>query len=133
MLKQIAVYLENKKGKAAECCKIIKDQDINIEAMSIADTQDFGILRLITSNNEKALAALKANNFIANIVELVGVEIPNQPGALAILLKELDEDNINIEYLYSFANDNGQAQIGFKTDDIEKAAALLKSRGVKTI
>lgn len=133
MLKQIAIFLENKKGKAAECCKVIKDEGINIEAMSIADTQDFGILRIITNDNEKAIEALKRNRYVATLVDLVGVEVPNKPGALATLLGALDEADINIEYLYSFANDDGLAQIGFKTNTPEKAVQVLEDNGVKVI
>ena len=74
MIKQVAVFLENKAGKASACCKVLKDAGVNLLALSIADTQDFGILRLITENNEKALSALKGAGYIASEVELVGGE-----------------------------------------------------------
>ncbi|MBQ7226773.1 MAG: ACT domain-containing protein [Clostridia bacterium] len=133
MIKQLAVFLENREGRVSECCKTIKNAGVNLCSMSIADTREFGILRIITDNNEKALVALKSAGFVSSMVELVGVEVPDTPGALADILIMLYDAGINIEYLYSFANANGHAQIGFKTATPEKAEDVLKSAGVKII
>lgn len=133
MIKQIAVFLENREGRVSQCCKALKEAGVNLCSMSIADTKEFGILRLITDDNDKALAALKSAGFLSSIVELVGIEVPDKSGALADLLIELYEGGVNIEYMYSFAGANGHAQIGFKTGSPEKAIALLEKAGAKIL
>ena len=133
MIKQIAVFLENQSGKASACCKALKNAGINLRALSIADTKEFGILRVIADDNDKALNALKNAGFLATCVELVGLEVPDKSGALADLLIALYEGGVNIEYMYSFAGANGHAQIGFKTTSPEKAVALLEQCGAKLI
>lgn len=133
MIKQIAVFLENREGRVSECCKVLKDAGINLRSMSIADTKDFGILRIITDDNELALSALKTAGFLSSLVELVAIEVPDKSGALADLLIALYEGGVNIEYMYSFAGANGHAQIGFKTMSPEKAVALLEQCGAKLI
>ena len=133
MIKQIAVFLENREGRVSECCKVLKEQGVNLCSMSIADTKEFGILRLITDDNDKALVALKKAGFLSSIVELVGVEVPDKSGALADILIALYEGGINIEYMYSFAGSNGHAQIGFKTATPEKAVELLQKVGAKIL
>ena len=133
MIKQIAVFLENREGRVSQCCKALKEAGVNLCSMSIADTKEFGILRLIADDNDKALAALKSAGFLSSIVELVGIEVPDKSGALADLLIELYEGGVNIEYMYSFAGANGHAQIGFKTGSPEKAIALLEKAGAKIL
>ena len=133
MIKQIAVFLENREGRVSDCCKAIKEANVNLRSMSIADTKEFGILRIITDDNERALAALKSAGFLCSLVELVGIEVPDEAGALAELLIALSEAGINIEYMYSFAGADNHAQIGFKTAEPEKAVALLKKIGAKVI
>lgn len=133
MIKQIAVFLENREGRVSQCCKALKEAGVNLCSMSIADTKEFGILRLITDDNDKALATLKSAGFLSSIVELVGIEVPDKSGALADLLIELYEGGVNIEYMYSFAGANGRAQIGFKTGSPEKAIALLEKAGAKIL
>lgn len=96
MIKQIAVFLENKAGKASDCCKILKENGVNLLALSIADTTDFGILRMLTEDNAKALSALKGAGYIASEVELVGLEVPDKAGALSDLLIALGDNNINV-------------------------------------
>ena len=129
MIKQIAVFLENREGRVSECCKVLKDAGINLRSMSIADTKDFGILRIITDDNELALSALKTAGFLSSLVELVAIEVPDKSGALADLLIALYEGGVNIEYMYSFAGNNNHAQIGFKTSTPEKAIAVLQNAG----
>ena len=121
MIKQIAVFLENKAGKASACCKVLKDANVNLLALSIADTQDFGILRLITEDNAKALTALKGAGYISSEVELVGLEVPDKAGALSDLLIALGDGGISVEYMYSYAGVDGHAKIAFKTATPEKA------------
>lgn len=133
MLKQIAVFLENREGRVSACCKVLKEAGVNLRSMSIADTKEFGILRLITDDNEKALAALKGAGFLSSLVELVGLEVPDKSGALADMLIALESGGVNIEYMYSFAGNDNHAQIGFKTSTPEKAVEILKSAGAKVI
>ena len=133
MIKQIAVFLENREGRVSECCKVLKEAGVNLRSMSIADTKEFGILRIMTDDNTVALSALKGAGFLSSLVELVAFEVPDESGALADLLIALYENGVNIEYMYSFANENGHAQIGFKTTTPDKAIAVLEKRGAKLI
>lgn len=133
MVKQIAVFLENKAGKASACCKVLKDEGVNLLALSIADTQEFGILRMLTADNAKALSALKNAGYIASEVELVGVEVPDRAGALSELLIELGDNGVNVEYMYSYAGVDGHAKIAFKTCAPEKAVAVLEKAGAKLL
>lgn len=133
MIKQIAIFLENQEGKASACCKVLKDAGVNLNALSIADTKEFGILRIITDDNAKALNALKTAGYLCSEVELVGLEIPHESGALADLLIALGEGGVNVEYMYSFATSGGVAEIAFKTAQAEKAVEILKAAGAKVI
>ena len=133
MIKQIAIFLENKEGKASGCCKVLKDAGVNLCALSIADTKDFGILRIITDDNEKALNALKNAGYLATEVELVGVEVPDTAGALSELLIELGDGGVNVEYMYSYAEVDGHANIAFKTSAVEKAVKILTDNGAKLL
>ncbi len=133
MIKQIAVFLENKEGRASACCKVLKEAEINLYALSIADTKEFGILRLITDDNEKALTVLKNAGFLSSMVELVGLEVPHTAGALSELLIDLGDGGVNVEYMYSYAEADGHAKIAFKTATPEKAIAILQSKGAKIL
>ena len=133
MIKQIAVFLENKAGRASACCKVLKDAGVNLLALSIADTKEFGILRVITEDNAKALAALKGAGFLSSQVELVGVEVPDEAGALSDILIALGDNGVNVEYMYSYAEKDGHAKIAFKTGEVEKALAALKAIGAKLV
>ena len=133
MINQLAVFLENRKGRIGDCCKVLRDAGINLSSMSIADTTDFGILRLMTNDSDKAFEVLKRSGFMCAMVSLVAMRVPDRPGALADILIALDEAGVNIEYLYSFASDNGSAHIGFKTNDADKAASLLVKLGVEVL
>ncbi len=133
MIKQVAVFLENREGRVSECCKVLHDAGVNLRSLSIADTKEFGIVRMITDDNEKAVQTLKAAGFLSSIVELVGIEVPDRAGALAELLIALYEGGVNIEYMYSFAGTNGHAQIGFKTTTPQTAIAVLEQAGAKIL
>lgn len=133
MIKQIAIFLENKEGKASGCCKILKEAGVNLLALSIADTKEFGILRILTEDNAKALQALRAAGYLSSEVELVGVEVPDQAGALSDLLIALGEGGVNVEYMYSYAEADGHAKIAFKTATPEKAVSLLKAAGASVL
>lgn len=133
MIKQIAVFLENESGKASACCKVLKDANINLLALSIADTKEFGILRILAREDEKALKALKDAGFLASMVELVGVEVPNRSGALSEILILLGDGGVNVEYMYSYAEADGRASIALKASTPKRATEILKAAGVKVI
>ena len=133
MIKQIAIFLENKEGQASGCCKILKEAGVNLLALSIADTKDFGILRILTEDNAKALQALRAAGYLSSEVELVGVEVPDQAGALSDLLIALGEGGVNVEYMYSYAEMDGHAKIALKTAAPQMAISVLEDLGAKIL
>src|SRR5512136_1876896 len=102
MAKQISVFLENKSGRLAEVTRVLGDAGINIRALSLADTSDFGILRLIVNNCEKAREELKQRGFTVSKREVVAVEVPDRPGGLSQILQILDGAAINVDYMYAF-------------------------------
>ncbi len=124
--KQISVFLENKSGRLAEVTRILGEGDINLRAMSIADTADFGILRLIADNSDRALKILDSNNFTAKVTDVLAVEVPDKPGGLAQVMKVFSENDVNIEYLYvSLERNKDNAVIIFKVENVELGAKVL--------
>jgi hypothetical protein len=129
-VEQISIFIENKSGRMAEITRILGDAGINIRALSLADTSDFGILRLIVNDVEKAKTVLKESGFTVNKTEVVAVEVPDQPGGLSRILQTLDTDQINVEYMYAFVERcGGNAVIIFRFDDTDKAIETLKGGG----
>jgi hypothetical protein len=104
MLKQITVFIENKPGRLAEVTGCLADENVNLHALAIADTTDFGILRMIVSNPDKAYRVLKENNFMAQTTDVVAVAVGHNPGSLHKVLRELEALNISIEYMYAFTS-----------------------------
>ncbi|HLO26103.1 MAG TPA: ACT domain-containing protein, partial [Geobacteraceae bacterium] len=98
-VEQISIFIENKSGRLAEIARILGDTGINIRALSLADTTDFGILRLIVNDREKAKLVLKENGFTVSKTEVVAVEVPDRPGGLSEILQTLDSESINVEYM----------------------------------
>lgn len=133
-IRQIAVFLENKKGRLAEVSKVLAASGINIRALSLADTADFGILRLIVNDSDKALAALKKAQFVAQATDVIAVEVEDKPGGLSRILDVFDGNGINIEYMYAFVEKRVEnAIVIFKIDAQEKAAAALKAAGISIV
>ncbi len=127
-VEQISIFIENKSGRLAEVAGILGDAGINIRSLSLADTSDFGILRLIVNDVEQAKAVLKERGFTVNKTEVVAVEVPDQPGGLAAILKVLDRERINVEYMYAFVERcGGNAVIIFRFDEPDKAIAALQA------
>jgi hypothetical protein len=130
-VEQISVFLENKSGRLAEVMRVLGSAGINIRALSIADTSDFGILRIIVNDKEKALKALKEKDFTVSKTEVVAVEVSDQPGGLAHILDLLDKQGVNVEYMYAFierSSDN--AVIIFRFDGNDKAIEVLTAGGI---
>ena len=133
-VEQISIFLENKAGRLAEVTRVLSEAGVNIRALSLADTSDFGILRLIVDNNEKAKAALKGGGFTVGKTDVVAVEVEDQPGGLSKILHVLSQKGVNVEYMYAFVQHSGKdAVIIFRFDDIDTAIQLLQEHGVKVL
>jgi hypothetical protein len=133
-IEQIAIFVENKSGRLAEVTDILAKTGINIRALSLADTADFGILRLIVDDVEKAKKVLKESGFTVGRNEVVAVEVSDKPGGLARILGALQGKNINVEYMYAFVQKSGEhAVIIFRFDEIEKAINTLQQAGVRIL
>lgn len=125
--KQVSVFLENKSGRLNEVTQILGDSGINISAFTIADTSDFGILRLIVSNPDKACAVLKQNQFSVKTTDVVLARTPNKPGSLSKMLKILSEGGSFIEYMYAFSMEKDSATIVIRPASIEKCMEILQN------
>jgi len=130
-VQQISVFLENKAGRLAEVTRVLGEANINIRALSLADTTDFGILRLIVDQFDKARQVLKEKGFTVGKTEVVAIEVPDRPGGLASVLQVLGQAGINVEYMYAFVQHSGKnAVIIFRFDNLEEAISLLQKAGV---
>jgi hypothetical protein len=133
-VEQISIFLENKPGALEHVTRILKDSNINIRTLSLADTSDFGILRLIVNDVEKASRILKENGFTVNRTNVVAVEVPDRPGGLHSILEVLSKANINVEYLYAFVEKSGlNAVIIFRFDDTETAIDVLLKNSLSVL
>ena len=131
---QISIFVPNKAGWLGNVSRLLGDNGVNIRALSIADTTDFGILRLIVSDNEKARKELKANGFTVGTTDVVAVEVSDNPGGLHYIVKLLKNVNVNIEYMYAFVEHSGRnAIIIFRFDNIDAALKHLKESGVRIV
>lgn len=130
-LQQISVFIENQSGRLHEVTKLLGENGINIRALSLADTSDFGILRLIVNNPEKAYDLLKSNEFTVGRTEVLAVVVSDKPGGLAAILGCLNENNINVEYMYAFVDhqQEGRAIMIFRFDETDAAAEKLSEAG----
>ncbi len=133
-VKQISIFLENQSGRLARVTKTLGDNHINIRALSIADTTDFGILRLIVSDPEQAWQVLKEQEYTVSETEIIAIQVPDHPGGLGEILQILDQCGINIEYMYAFVGrSNADAVVVFRVENIDRAIELLKETGVKLL
>ncbi len=130
-INQLSVFVENKKGTVLSITKAIAGAGVDIRALSVADTQDFGILRLIVSDTEKAKAALHQENCVVTVTQVIAVSVSDVPGGLHQVLSYLAEEDINVEYLYAFITVSGQnAYVVLRVEDNEKATQVLSSKGI---
>lgn len=133
-INQLSIFVENKAGTVAEITKSIADAGVSIRALSVADTQEFGILRLIVDDVEKAKEALHENECVVTVTKVIGVEIPDVAGGLSEVLQLMSNNNINVEYLYAFITISGKhAYVVLRVEDNEKAAKILTQNGVKLV
>jgi len=134
MIKQISVFLENKSGRLVRVAQVLGEAGINIRGVSIADTSDFGILRLIVDQPDEAIKKLKDKGIMATATEVIAMEVPDTPGGLAVVLDYLQEAGINIEYLYSFIEKpTDNAIIMMRVERIEEALEVLKKNNVPIV
>ena len=131
---QISIFLENKSGRLADVTDLLARNGINIRALSLADTTDFGIFRLIVNDPVKALALLKERSFTVTTNEVVPVVVPDRPGGLAGILAALKGNEINVEYMYAFVQrSEGNAVLIFRFDDTDQAVTALTAAGVRML
>ena len=128
--KQLSIFLENKSGRLTEVTDVLGEAGVNLSAMSIADNSDFGILRCIVSDPEKAYQVLKEHHFAVKITDVIGIVCPNTSGSLAIILKYLSEKGIFIEYMYSFANGD-VAHVIIRPTDLDECEKVLEEKKVE--
>lgn len=129
--KQLSIFLENKVGRLAEVTGVLGERGINIRALSLADTSDFGVLRLIVDDPTKAQEALKEEGYTVSTTEVIAVKVPDKPGGLGRVLRSFIDLGVNIEYMYAFAGKNGDnAVVVFRVDDPERAIPVLREHGV---
>ncbi len=134
LVKQISVFLENKSGRLAEVSRVLGRNNINISALSIADTTDFGILRLIVNNPGLAEKVLAENGFAVGLTDVIAVAIEDRPGGLCDTLNVLESANIDIEYMYAFVGKSeNEAMVIIRVEDPEKAARLLIENNIKVL
>lgn len=131
---QISIFLENRAGRISDVTGILSDADVNIRALALADTSDFGVLRLIVDNNEKAEQALRNGGFTVRKTAVVAVGVDDRPGGLHNILEILKKNGINVEYMYAFVQQSGNKAIMiFKFDHPEQAISALEKNRVTVI
>ncbi|MBN2851096.1 MAG: ACT domain-containing protein [Clostridia bacterium] len=134
LVKQISVFLENKEGRIAKVTRVLSDNKINIRALSIADTTEFGILRIIVDHPAEAEKALKENGFTVSMTEVIAIAIEDQPGGLANALDILHSNKISVEYLYAFiSKTSDKANVILRVEDCERAIECLQNKGYNVL
>lgn len=133
-VEQISVFLENKMGRMSEVTAILAEASVNIRALALADTSDFGVLRLIVGDNEKAVSVLKENGFTVGRTEVVAVAVEDRPGGLNKILEILRDAELNVEYMYAYVRQTGKdAVMIFRFDNAKAAIEVLKRNDVSII
>ncbi len=133
-IKQLSVFVENKKGSLHEITDVLAKNNVDLRSMCVADTHDFGIVRIITAEPERAMSILHAEGHAANVREVVAFAVPDVPGGLATVLNLLENRGINIEYLYALVTKTlGKAYTVMRTDDTEHTEQILKREGIELL
>ncbi len=131
---QVSVFLENKPGQMTGPCRLLAEAGIDMRTLTLADTQHFGILRMIVSEWQKAVRILSDAGYVTNVTEVVAVEVPDRPGGLAGMLSILDNSGVNIEYMYAFTfGREDKAVLIFRFNQPDRAIALLQAAGVNVV
>lgn len=133
-VKQLSVFMENRAGRLAEVVRLLGEAGVNIRALSLADTSDFGILRLIVNNVDKAVKALRDSGHTVSLTDVVAVEVPDRPGGLASVLDPLSASGVNVEYMYAFVEKaTDKAVVIFRFEDAEAALKALAKAGISVL
>jgi hypothetical protein len=133
-VKQISVFLENKPGRLAEVTEILTEAGINMRALTLADTADFGVLRIIVNDNSRCMEVLQQNDYIVQETAVVAVEIPDRPGGLHDVLVLLDRSHVNIEYMYVFVEKKvDNAIVIFRVDELDLAVRVLEGENIRVL
>ena len=131
--KQLSVFIENRQGRLGEVLNVLKANKVNILSLSLADTTEYGLLRLIVNNPELGKEKLAEEGFSTILTDVLVLKISHQAGSLQELLETLSKNDVNIEYMYGLSIDGEEASVVLKTSDIVKAEDVLKNQGVKTL
>ncbi len=133
-VQQLSLFLENQPGQIVKPCRLLADEGINIRTLSVADTKQFGILRMIVSDWQRAAQLLKDAGYVVNVTEVVAIEVPDQPGGLSTLLQVLENSPVNVEYMYSFPfGRSDTAVMIFRFDQPDAAIKLLQAAGISVV
>ncbi len=132
IIKQLSIFLENKSGRLTEVTEVLTSAGINMSAFSVADTADYGILRLIVNKPEEAEKVLKEKGFSVHITKVIGLVVPNEPGGLHRALKILSSEGIDVEYMYAFALSN-RATVIIKTEAVEQTITILEKHKLELV
>jgi hypothetical protein len=133
-IKQISVFLENRQGRLYDVCSLLGDNDVNIRALTIAETESFGVLRIVVDKSDAAIQLLRDNQFVANFTDVIAIEVPDKPGGLASILKVLAENNVNIEYMYGFVEKfSDKALLVMRFEDTDFAQQMLSKHNVHVV
>ena len=131
---QISVFLENRAGQLSNITRVLSENGVDLRAINIAETQDYGVLRIIPADAQKASSVLLENGFIMAMTPVIAVAVPDRPGGLNSLLEALSEENIGIEYMYSvFSSNSGEALMVLQVGEAEKVADILSKHEFKTV
>jgi len=133
-VRQLSIFLENRSGRLAEVTDILGKSGINIRALSLADTSDFGILRVIVEDTDKALGLMEANGFTVTVTDVLAVEVEDKPGGLSRVLNLLNSQDVNVEYMYAFMEKlTDHALLIFRIEDIKRAIEICHEHGIKIL
>ena len=133
-IKQLSIFLQNRMGSLSKPLEVLSENDVNIRAMCMADTSEFGILRLVVDNHEKGKKALEEKNFLVKITEIIGVEMYDGPGGLTSVLKVIKDNEIDLEYLYAFTHKiENKAILLLHADDIDNLISVLTENNITVV
>ena len=132
-VKQLSVFIENRKGRLGEVLHVLKENEVNIISMSLADTTEYGLLRLIVNSPERGKDALMAEGFSGLTTDVLVIKIPHTAGSLRDILELISDNDINVEYMYGLSIEGEDASIVMKSSDIEKTWDILHSNGIETM
>jgi hypothetical protein len=131
---QISIFLENRKGRLSDVCSLLGANDVNIRALTIAETESFGVLRIVVDKSELAIKLLRDNHFVANFTDVVAIEVPDRPGGLASILKVFADNDVNIEYMYGFVEKfTDKALLVMRFEDTDFAQQILAKHNIRVV